>query len=83
MNCELRATCDVLKERAQRFAQEFQKQTGIRVETYDDFRQMLSQEGLDAVDICTDHRSHHQLAIACLEGKVDNYQRELDEKLDI
>ncbi len=66
---EIVATCDIVKERAKSLASEikrFQKKT--RPQIYVDFQKMLKNDDIEALDICTDHRTHHLIAIPCLEA---------------
>jgi UDP-N-acetyl-2-amino-2-deoxyglucuronate dehydrogenase len=51
-NAELVAVCDVSPERAQAFAEKF----GVR--HYTDLAEMLKQEKLDVLSICTQHTQH-------------------------
>lgn len=59
---ELTALCDVDGERAKAMAAQY----GI-TRIYTDYREMLAQEQLDAVDICTPNVYHSEVAIAALE----------------
>jgi len=66
---EIVATCDVMKERAKRLASEVKQfQKRIRPEVYTGFQNMLKNEDIQALDICTDHRTHHLIAVPCLEA---------------
>jgi len=68
MDVQVVATCDLIETAAQRRAQElgaFQKQTP---KPYTDLKKMLASEKIDAVDICTEHRSHHSVALPCMEA---------------
>lgn len=68
----LRAVCDLDEGRArERAAQAAESGLG-EVKVYTDFRAMLEGEPeLDAVDVCTDHRSHHAVVVPCLEAGKD------------
>ena len=62
------ATCDLIEGAAQKRAKDlaaFQKQMP---KAYTDLEKMLASEEIDAVDICTEHRSHHTIALACMEA---------------
>ncbi|MFA4044079.1 MAG: hypothetical protein HZRFUVUK_000862 [Candidatus Fervidibacterota bacterium] len=66
---QIAATCDVKLERAEAMADKVAEFQGKRPKAYDDLEEMLSTEkGLSAADICTPHRDHHELAIACFEA---------------
>jgi len=60
------ATCDVAEDKAVKFADELAKLQGARPNIYTDVEAMLAAEkSLEAVDICTVHRTHHSVAIPC------------------
>lgn len=65
---DLVAVCDVLKGRALSFAGEMAKYQELKPKVYTDFKDMLKDVELDAVDIATDHRSHHVIGVSCLEA---------------
>lgn len=58
------ALADPVLERAQRLAEE----TGGRA--YADYREMLAQEELRGVSLCTPPESHPEIAVACLRAGV-------------
>lgn len=63
------ATCDVNRERADEMATHIAEFQERRPAAYTDLDDMLASESsLVAVDICTPHREHHTLAIACMEA---------------
>ncbi len=62
------ATCDLLEEAAQRRAGELATFQSQPPKAYTGLGKMLSSEDVDAVDICTEHRSHHAVAIPCLQA---------------
>jgi len=67
---DLVAVCDADKDRAEaaaKFASDFQP-TPPKV--YTDVTQLLQNEELDAVDICTPHFLHHTVGIQCMEAGV-------------
>ena len=62
---EIVAGCDILPERLEWFRQ----QPGCqKARLYQDYREMLAREELDAVDICTPNGVHAPAAIASLEA---------------
>jgi predicted dehydrogenase len=61
--CEVAVICDVVKERAQEFAQHFKVP-----EATDDWRAVVSRPDLDVVDVCTPSATHFELAWAALEA---------------
>ncbi len=65
---EVVATCDLMKGPAERRAAEFGAFQEETPRVYTDVKRMLDSEDLDAVDICTEHRSHHIVALPCLEA---------------
>ena len=62
------AMCDPVAERAQRFADEAAKTQDSAPKVYTDLDEMLKNEDLDAVDICSRHSDHHVNGIACLDA---------------
>ena len=62
------AMCDPVAERAQKFADETAKVQDSAPAVYTDLDEMLSNEDLDAVDICSRHSDHHVNGIACLDA---------------
>ncbi len=65
---EVVATCDLLESAAQRRAKEVAGFQGQPPRPYTDLAEMLEAEPIDAVHICTEHRSHHSVAIPCLQA---------------
>ena len=66
---DLVAMCDLAEERAQQRANEAEVFQGVKPRVYTDFKAMLEKEpGLELIDIATDHRSHHTIAVPCLEA---------------
>ncbi|MHC4481494.1 MAG: Gfo/Idh/MocA family protein [Planctomycetota bacterium] len=59
------ASCDVIRERAERCAEQFGGAA------HADYREMLAGERLDAVSVCTPHDNHAETTVACLEAGVD------------
>lgn len=60
---EVAAVCDIDREKAEKTAAEY----GI-AKVYDDYRQILQDESIDAVHICTPHYLHSQMAIDSLNA---------------
>jgi predicted dehydrogenase len=66
---ELVALCDVHRSAAEYVAGEAEKGVGRKLRVYTDYDQMLSQEkSLDAVNIVTDTRFHHTLALKAFDA---------------
>ena len=67
---EVIATCDIDGTRANKMAEDIALFQGYKPAVYTNVDEMLSYEpGLQAVDICTVHKDHHNLAIKCLDAK--------------
>ncbi|MEH7235323.1 Gfo/Idh/MocA family protein [Bacillus sp. JJ1562] len=62
-NVEIYATCDVNKERAQVTAEKY----GARY-AYSDYHELLANEEIDAVSICTWNNTHAEISIAALKA---------------
>ncbi|MFH0910809.1 MAG: Gfo/Idh/MocA family oxidoreductase [Planctomycetota bacterium] len=62
-NVEVAWTCDLVPERARMLAERYHVP---RVTA--DYRELLSDPGVDCVSICTDHASHAPLTIAAFEA---------------
>lgn len=60
---EIEATCDVIAERAERAC----KEIGA-ARYYTDFEELLSDDGIDLVDLCVPTYEHARLSIAALEA---------------
>lgn len=65
---EIAAVCDVIKERAEQRAAEA---GGAAV--YTDYRAMIKNAGLDAIDICTPPFMHKEVALAAAEAGIHVY----------
>mgnify|MGYP000963225586 CR=1 FL=1 len=78
---ELYAVCDIIKEKAQRCADQY----GAK-KVFTDYREMLSDDQIDLVCICTPSGMHSEMAVACAKaGKNVLCEKPLDitrEKLD-
>ena len=64
-NIEIVAVCDVVKERADKKAQEY------GCAAYYDYKEMLASEKLDSVHVCLPHYLHSEVTIYCLNAGVD------------
>jgi len=66
---EILATCDLVEDRAMNMAESVAAFQGTRPRVYTDYQDLLSRETeINAVDINTVHRAHHELAIASFEA---------------
>lgn len=64
---EIVALCDVKRERAEASAKEYVPNARI----YTDFSEMLENEALDAVHVCTPHFLHSKMTVAALKKDVN------------
>lgn len=64
-NVELVAVCDVVKEKADKKAEEY------GCTAYYDYKEMIASESLDSVHICLPHYLHSEVTIYCLNAGVD------------
>ncbi|HIE18502.1 TPA: Gfo/Idh/MocA family oxidoreductase, partial [Candidatus Bathyarchaeota archaeon] len=64
-NCRIVACADIVKENAEAFAEVYDVPS-----IYLDYKEMLSEENLDMVSICTWPRLHSQMVIACAKSGV-------------
>ncbi|GAB6990469.1 Gfo/Idh/MocA family protein [Paenibacillus pini] len=62
---EMVAFCDIIQERAEKAAAKFGNE-GAKV--YTDFRELLQDESIDVVHVCTPNDSHSFITIAALES---------------
>ena len=67
---ELIAVCDRHEQAANHVADAVKQATGARPTVHLDYAQMLEVESLDAIDITTDTRMHHTLALAAFERGI-------------
>ena len=67
---EIVAFCDIIEERAQKAAEEFGA-PGAKV--YTDYRELLKDESIEVVHICTPNVSHSEIAVAAFEAKKNVY----------
>ncbi len=68
--CEIIATCDIIRERAEKAAAEYGA-PGCKV--YEDYRELLANKDVEVVHICTPNVSHSEIAIAAFEAKKHVY----------
>jgi len=69
-NLEFTACEDVVSENAKKRAAEIAAIQGTEPSVYGSLDEMLEKEdSILAVDICTDHLTHHSVALKCLEAK--------------
>lgn len=66
---ELVSVCDIVREKAEKLAEEIASFQGYKPRVYTDIDEMLAKEDIQAVDICTTHNEHHTVAIKCLSNK--------------
>lgn len=64
----IKAVCDRNRDNARARAMQIENFTNERPQIYGDFRKMISDVSLDAVDICLPHYLHHTVAITCLQS---------------
>ena len=67
------AICDPFQERRDRAANFVREQQGHTPKLYGDFRELLSEPGIDAVVICTPDHWHVPLALAAIRAGKDLY----------
>ena len=67
---EIVAFCDVIEERAVKAAKEFGTPDA---KVYTDYRELLKDESIEVVHICTPNVSHSEIAIAAFEAKKHVY----------
>ena len=63
---EVVAVCDIIESKAQAFVEEFDVPT-----YYTDYKDILSIEGLDAIDICTPNYLHSVIAVDALNKGIN------------
>ena len=64
-DCEMVAFCDIIPERAEKAAKEFGTPDA---KTYTDYRELLKDETIDVVHVCTPNRSHSFITVDALEA---------------
>jgi predicted dehydrogenase len=65
---DLKALCDINPERVRESADGLEKLGWTRPATYEDWREMLQKEKLEAVLIATPLSTHAEIAVGCLEA---------------
>jgi len=60
---QITATCDPVAPKDDLFA-------SLNVHHYDDYKEMLKRDGLDAVSIISPHHLHYEQALACAEKNI-------------
>ncbi len=64
-DCEMVAFCDIVPERAEKAAKEY----GVEnAKTYTDYKELLKDETIDVVHVCTPNRSHSFITVDALEA---------------
>ncbi len=67
---ELVAFCDLIKEKAEKSAAEF----GVpEAKVYTNYKDLLKDESIDIVDVCTPNKSHSEITVAALEADKHVY----------
>lgn len=62
---EMVAFCDIIEERATKAAAEY----GVEgADTYLDYRELLEDDSIDVVHVCTPNNSHSEITVAALEA---------------
>ena len=62
-NVEIVALCDIIPEKAEKLAEDF----GVK-NTYTDFKKMIAEADIDAVDICTPNYLHSIIAVEAFKN---------------
>ena len=64
-NCEMVAFCDIIPERAEKAAKDF---GAADAKVYTDYKELLKDESIDVVHVCTPNRSHSFITVDALEA---------------
>ena len=64
-NCEMVAFCDIIIKKAQAAAEKFGTPDA---KVYEDYRELLKDESIDVVHVCTPNRSHSFITVDALEA---------------
>ena len=64
-NCEMVAFCDIIVERAEKAAKEFGTPDA---KVYVDYKELLKDETIDVVHVCTPNRYHSPITVDALEA---------------
>jgi predicted dehydrogenase len=62
---EMVAFCDLIEEKAFKSAKEY---GSSKAKVYTDYRDLLKDESIDIVDVCTPNKSHAEITIAALQA---------------
>ncbi len=66
---EVVAACDVVWERAHDFAEQAQQTLGGKCAVYTDYREMLADGKVEAVNLVVHHAGHHEIGIPVMKAK--------------
>ena len=64
-NCQMVAFCDIIPARAEKAAKEYGTPDA---KTYTDYKELLKDESIDVVHVCTPNRSHSFITVDALEA---------------
>ena len=64
-NVQMVAFCDIIEERAEKAAKEFGVE-GAKV--YKDYKELLKDESIEVIHVCTPNRSHSFISIDAMEA---------------
>ncbi|MBE6545963.1 MAG: Gfo/Idh/MocA family oxidoreductase [Ruminococcaceae bacterium] len=64
-DCEMVAFCDIIPERAEKAAKDFGTPDA---KTYTDYKELLKDETIDVVHVCTPNRAHSFITVDALEA---------------
>ncbi len=64
-NCEMVAFCDIILEKAEESAKRFGTPDA---KVYEDYKELLKDESIDVVHVCTPNRSHSFITVDALEA---------------
>jgi len=64
-NVEMVAFCDIIREKAEKAAEKF---GSADVKVYEDYKELLADETIDIIHVCTPNDSHADISIAGLES---------------
>ena len=62
---EMVAFCDIIPERAEAAAEKYGTPDA---KVYTDYRELLKDDSIDVIHVCTPHRSHCEISVAALEA---------------
>lgn len=66
---KITAVCDVVEKKAEAFADRVLAFQTEKPKVFLDYKRIIEAENVDAVDVCTDHRTHHLIGIPLMEAK--------------